>query len=276
MALSPQRARAASPWSPQPGHGYFKIWSKWLAGFGYHDGQGNTRSYGPYHELFVAGYGEVGVAPGLAAWAHSDLGRFFLLGNPRTGRNRAHAAPGDPALGLRYQFLHQAGIAAAVELGARAPLANRQPVQTVYATSEGQPAVGALRVGFGAWEIPFALSAGWSWRGGYAAASAGYRVRTNAYDDALTWSAETGSELGDRGRGRLRLTGVHNIRNGTAPRHQSPSGLGNGTSYVGVALEAEYAFSPGWYLGGTFEGGLAGIRRQTGGPVLSFYVATQF
>jgi hypothetical protein len=29
---------SAGPWTPEPGHGYGKVWVKWLYGFGYHAG----------------------------------------------------------------------------------------------------------------------------------------------------------------------------------------------------------------------------------------------
>ncbi|MCA9583096.1 MAG: hypothetical protein KC416_14960, partial [Myxococcales bacterium] len=71
-----------------------------------------------------------------------------------------------------------------------------------------------------------------------------------------------------------RVTSLSPLKNGSARRDESPSGIGNGTSYIGFAMEFDYEFVERWYIGMTFEGGVANIRRQTGGPVLTAYLAT--
>jgi hypothetical protein len=274
--LLPTRA-LAGPWTPEPGHGYVKLWTKWLPGFGYHDGSGETIDYGAYHELFVSTYGEVGFADGWALFWHSDIVRFFSLTDPRTDRANSHVAPGDPALGLRVRFLRAGRFVMAAAASARAPLADGDPVQEVVATEGAMPVIGELRVGTGEWDFASQISAGYGWDRFYLAGGLGYTVRTGGYDHGLSWSVEGGTSLSDVPLSfRLRIQGLHPIDTGDAPRHNSPSGIGNGTQYTGYALEADWELTQRWWLGLTFEGGLFAIRRQTGGPVLVLYGATKF
>ena len=275
LALVPERA-AAGPWTPEPGEGYAKLWLKWLPGFGYHAGDGETYDYGAYHELFLATYGEVGLADGLAVTWHTDLVRFFSLADPRTGEAETHVAPGDPAVGVRWRFLAADRFVMAIEASARAPLATGDDVQVVYADETGNPEIGALRVGSGVFDFTGLVSAGYGWDRVYVAGGAGWLARTSGYDHAFLWTAELGGTFGPTLSGRIRFTGHHPIRTGDDARDESPSGIGNGTSYVGIALEGEWQFTDAWYLGLTLEGGMVAVRRQTGGPVISPFVATRF
>jgi hypothetical protein len=276
-ALAPSRA-AASPWTPAPGHGYAKLWMKWLPGFGYHDGRGETTEYGAYHEVFLSAFGDVGLAPGLALSLHAPLVQTFVLGDPRPGGEgtRAFVGPGDPTLSLRWRFLARGRFVAAVDAGLRVPLATARPQATVYAATDGQPAIGTLQIGSGVFAVPLGLSAGYGWDRLYLAASAQYVARTGGWDDVLAWSAELGGQLSRTLSGRVRVVGWHDLVRGDAPRTESPSGINNGTRYVGFGLEGEYALTPTWWLGASVEGGLGAIRRQTGGPVLSLFVATRY
>lgn len=276
-ALTPGRA-LAGPWTPEPGHGYAKAWLKWLPGFGYHDGAGETTAYGAYHEFFLSVYGDVGVAPGLALSLHAPLLQAFVLGDPRPDGDgtRAFVGPGDPTLSMRYRFVRAGRFVAAVDAGLRVPTATARPRATVYAATEGNPPIAELRIGSGVFGVPVGVSAGYGWDRVYVAGSAQVVVRTGGWDDVLTWTAEVGGRFSERWSGRARAVGWHNVVRGTAPRTESPSGINNGTSYVGFGLEGEYGFAPGWWVGLTLEGGVVAIRRQTGGPVLSLFVATRF
>ncbi|MEM9069902.1 MAG: hypothetical protein AAGE52_15425 [Myxococcota bacterium] len=266
----------AGPWTPEPGHGFAKLWTKWLLGHGYVDGNGNRTNYGNYHEFFVATYGDIGIVDGLAAFWHTDLLRVFTLQDPRTGERQAHVAPGDPALGLRWRFLQVDRFVMSVEGSVRAPLARSRPVQNVYARSDPHEQLGELRVGAGVWNVDGRLSLGYGFDRVYLAASGGYQWRGEGFDDRITWSAEVGGNFTDRWGGRARASGAHSLDEDGAPRGNSPSGIGNGVSWAGFALEVDYRLRDGWYLGLTLEGGLSGLRRQTGGPVTSLWVATQY
>ncbi len=276
---APERAHAG-PWTPEPGRGYGKIWLKWLPGFNYFDGDGRSTSYGAYHELFLAAYGEVGLLDegdlGLAAMVSSDLVRLFFLEDPRTRRTESHVAAPDPTIGLRFRFLRVERFVMAIEESVRAPIATPGPVQDVVSTDAMNPTIGALRVGQGAWDFASSLALGHGWDRVYLAASGGYVVRSEGYDHAVTWTAEGGGSFDIGISVRARVTGYHSIGNGSAPYHTSPSGMGNGTSYIGIAVESDYELTPHFYLGLTLEGGLLAIRRQTGGPVVSVYAATRF
>ncbi|MEQ8461427.1 MAG: hypothetical protein RLO52_36680 [Sandaracinaceae bacterium] len=270
---------AAGPWAPDQNHGYVKIWLKYLYGFDFHAGDGNTYGYGAYHEVFLSAYAELGLVDDLALVLHTEMVRTFHLEDPRDGSYQSHVTPGDPLLGLRWQFLQEGRFVMALEGGVRAPFARAQEVQTVYGTAEGNPAVGALRIGAGAWDFPLSLGAGYAADRWYMAGSAGYVLRTEGYDHVLTWTAEVGAtliaEFGVRGR----VTGYHSLDvwlGDEAPGHESPSGIGNGTTYIGFAVEGDYQIAPRWYVGLTVEGGLFLLSRQTGGPVVSVYLAHAF
>jgi hypothetical protein len=263
----------AGPWTPEPGHGYWKLWLKWLPELGYIDGQGDRHDYGPYHEVALSTYGELGLTDGVAAWLHAPLVNTFTLGDPRTGETSTHLHPGDPAAGLRWRSLQHGRFVAALEGGMRVPIAPSDPVQTVYGDADGNPEIGRLRVGSGVFDVHAGTSSGYSWDRWAIASSIAYVLRTGGYDDVLTWTFECSHRFGDPFSMRLRLTGWHPILRGTEPRDESPSGIGNGTSYTGFALEAEHRIADDWSVGATFEGGIFDIRRQTGGPVLSLFVA---
>jgi hypothetical protein len=266
---------SAGPWSPAPGHGYAKLWLKWLPGFGYHAGNGDTIDYGAYHEVFLNGYAELGVVDKLAATLHFPFAQAFSLEDPRDGSTERHVTVGDPALGARYQALSLGRFALALETFARAPIAPAGVQQIVYARDDGRP-IGGLRIGAGVWDVYAGLALGYGWDRVYVAATLGYIVRTGGYHDVSTFTAEVGGRLSKRFQGRLRITGYQSLDEGSAPRHESPSGIGNGTSYVGFALEGEYEIRPRWFLGLGLQGGAGLIYRQTGGPVIDYYVATVY
>jgi len=274
---------AAGPWVPEPGTGYAKIGLRWLPGFFYFPGpehaaeQGwsGPQAYGAYHELFVETYAELGIAPGVAVTFGDQVLRTFLLADPRTGEIGAHASPGEPGLGLRVSLIRAGPFASSAEVLGRAPLVAGAPVQPVIGTAEGHPTVGALQIATGVWEVQGVLAAGLGWARGYVAWSVGLVGRGGGYDTLLLWSVEGGRPLGQRGRvqGRLRFTGQHPLGDGDAPYHRSPSGIGNGTRFVAFTVEIERQLSEHVALGGSLAGGMGPLARQTGGPVLSVYLA---
>ncbi len=270
----------ASPWSPAPGHGYAKLWLKWLYGFGYHEADGKTTNYGAYNELFLNGYAELGLVPGLAATLHFPFAEFFTLEDTRNRDKQRHITVGDPALGARYQVLSLGRFAASLEAFARAPLAPAGVKQAVYSKDDGgsgdKERIGGLRIGTGVWDAYSGVALGYGWDRIYLAGSGGYTVRTGGYHDVANWTAEVGGSYSKKWQGRMRITGFHSLDNGTAPRHNSPSGIGNGTTYLGFAIETEYQIKRRWYLGLALQGGGGLISRQTGGPVTDFYVATNW
>ena len=151
--------------------------------------------------------------------------------------------------------------------GVRAPLADSDPVQTVYSRSPGGDGryeeLGQLRLGQGAWALPTVVEAGYAFDTWYLAASIGYEARFAGYDDRITWSAEVGLNFNRRMAGRMRASGAHSIRTGDVELAQTPSGMGNGVSWAGIALEVEYEFIESSYVGATLEGGIGGLRSQT-------------
>jgi len=268
---------AAGPWTPEPGHGYAKLWLKWLPGFGYHDGAGDTVSYGAYHEVFVNAYGEVGVVDGFSLWLHAPLAQTFVLGDPRPGGGTdVVVGPGDPTLGARWRFLRLGRFVASLDAGFGVPIATSRPQAPVFASDAPNTEIAQLRIGSGVFRGQAGVSLGYGWDKIYASGSIAYVLRSGGWDDVLTWTAELGARFSAAFSGRVRMTGWHSAVRGQAPRTESPSGINNGTGYVGAGIEGEWQFVPRWYLGLTLEGGLVYVLRQTGGPVVSVFVATTF
>lgn len=266
----------AGAWVPEPGHGYAKLWVKYFWGIGFVDGGGDMRGYDRYHELFFATYGDVGIAPRLAFFWHSDLLRTFHLGDARDGSVERHVAPGDPALGLRLRLFRSERAALALEGSVRAPFARGGARQTVYARREPHEPIGELRVGSGVFELESRVAFGYSFDVVYLAFSAGYQWRADGFDDRVLWSAEVGWSFTETWSSRVRASGAHSLRFESAPRASSPSGMGNGSSWAGLAWELERQIVDRWYASLVIEGGIFGLRRLSGGPVTSLGVATQF
>ncbi|UJR86364.1 hypothetical protein [Sandaracinus amylolyticus] len=278
VMIAPSRA-AAGPWTPEPGHGYLKLWLKWTCncGFGYVAGDGSTYDYGFYTEVFTNAYGEIGIVPGLAAWVHWPIVETFLLEDTRRGHVGDHTVIGDPTIGLRWRWLRVGRFASALEAGVRLPFAPSGEVQPVYGRDPPHDQIGALRVGTGVFDFPLALSIGYGWDRFYLAGSGGYVARTGDFDHVVTWSAEGGGSFDFGLSLRVRFVGWHSIGNGAeSSHHESPSGIGSGTNYTGFAIEADYPFERDWWIGATIEGGMFALSRQTQGPVVTLYVATRF
>lgn len=273
LGLAPNHA-AAGAWAPNAGHGYLKLWSRYFFGYDYLDGSGRGQSLHRYHELSLATYGELGLGRSLALVWQTDLVHLYTLVDARDGARHAHVAPGDPLLGLRYAFYRGDRLSMAAQLGVRAPLASDSPQQVVYGSADGNPRLGELSVGAGVWDVGGELSAGYGFDHGYLQATAGYLVRTGGFDHVVEFAVEGGGDPNPRLGLRARLVGHLPVDTGDAPNHTSPSGVGNGTRYLGWALEWERRVGDaGWSLGGTLEGGAGLVRRQAGGPVFTLYVA---
>lgn len=269
---------AAGPWTPEPGHGYAKLWLKYFYGYSFID-QSQTGHGIEYHEIFLSTYAEVGLTDHFALVLHAPVVRSFHLRDPRDGSMASFVGPGDPTLSLRWQFLDEGRFVAAAQLGVRAPFGRAEPVRTVYTTDEGNAAIGALQLGSGVWDVPAEISAGYGWDWIYVAGSVGYILRTSGFRHVLTWSAEAGVTIERQWGVRARAVGHHPLDvffDEEAPRHASPSGIGNGTHYIGFALEADYQFIPNYFLGLTVEGGLGVLQLQAGGPVVTVYFASRF
>jgi len=285
IALSAS-TRASAQWTPEPGHGYVKVWAKWLLGFGYVDGEGDWNNYQNYNELFLATYGNVGLVDGLALFWHTDIVRGFTLRDPIAERVRGHVTTGDPSVGLRWRFLLRDRLAMALTGSVRAPLIQRTgEQQVVYERDPGDDGVydrvGGLRIGAGTWDLTAGLEVGYAFDTWFLGGSVGYQARLKGFDDRILWSIEAGLTFNEKWGGTLRASGAHSfapIREDADPpeRTESPSGIGNGVSYMGLAVELDYELIERWYLGLTIEGGLGFLRRQTGGPVTSLSLSTTF
>jgi hypothetical protein len=272
--LSPTVAHAG-PWTQPAGEAYLKVWLKYLYGFGFQL-EGQTFDYGPYHELFLNAYGEVGLVDGLTLTAHVPLLQMHLLRDPVTGSLGDHFTFGDSALGLRARVLRVDRFVASAEVGVRLPFGRTGPQQRVLENADGFPEIGALQIGAGAFDVSAGAGVGYGWDHGYVAGGAAYVLRTEGFDHVLTWTAEGGGTVDEVWGLRVRLTGYHSLGvtiGPAAPGHRSPSGIGNGTNYMGFALEADRRVGDDLWVGLTLEGGLGALNRQTGGPVVSVYLA---
>ncbi len=268
----------AGAWVPAPGSGYLKLWVRYLPGFWFTAGDGQRYDYGSYHELSANAYVEVGLVDGLALWVHAPVVQAFGLEDTRARMMRWHTTPGDPTVGLRLRVAQAGRASFALDASLRGAVAPGQEVQPVYSSMgpDFRP-VGALRIGNGSTDAALAFSMGYATERFFVAGSFGAMFRSNGFDPAGTFSVEGGGRLA---RGRVGLRGRVNaflsLPVGSAPRHESPSGMGNGTRYWGLALEADVRVATRWDLGLSFEGGIGPLLRQTGGPVINLFAAATF
>lgn len=270
----------AGPWTHEPGHGYLKLWLRWLPAIEFSDGTDAKRHIGSYHEVFFNGYAELGVSNGLTFSFHLPALRTFFAEDLPTGETRAHIAPGDPTLGAVIRLKQHKNWILSGEVGVTIPVADAKPVQTIYEepandTSPPTP-LGDLQLGTGVVSIPLRLSTGFSFSRGYVAGSFGYVIQTDGYVHELVFSIEGGYRFGERFSLRNRIHGRYPLPIGSAPRHSSLSGVGNGTSYTAGAIDAEYRVSDHFAFGLSIEGGLFAVRRQARGPVTSLFGAFTF
>lgn len=276
VSITPD-ARAGA-WVPAPGTGYLKLWVKYLPGFWFTAGDGQRYDYGSYHELFANAYLEVGLIDGLALWIHAPMIQAFGLEDTRARMMQWHATPGDPTVGLRLRIAQAGRASFALDASLRGPVAPAHEVQPVYSSMGPEfRRVGGLRIGNGSTDAALAFSMGYAAERFYVSGSFGAMFRSNNYDPAGTFSVEGGGRVA-RGRVgiRSRVSAFLSLPVGSAPRHESPSGMGNGTRYWGFALEADVRVAARWDVGVSFEGGIGPLLRQTGGPVINVFAATAF
>ena len=268
---------AAGPWTHGPGHGYAKAWLSLLPGVGWSADLGSAPElYGYYQETFLGTYAELGFGPRLDATLHWAPVRTFLLVDAVDAPTFA-VSTGEPALGLRWQAVQVKRFALAIEGQLRIPAESNAPVATVHSATTQQP-IGELRIANGVWEAQAGVSMGLGLDRLYAAWGVWAMKRGGGFDSVLSWSAEIGSDIGRHKRWsvRVRLGGRHSLRDGSAPYHTSPSGIGNGTEYVGFTLEGDYRLADGLWLGLSLAGGLGPVVRQTGGPQLALGLSREF
>ncbi len=273
---------AAGPWTQPPGQGYAKIWLRWLPGLAYHAGpeapDPGLHPIGLYQELGLGAWAELGVTEALTVTVQWEPARAFFLKDGGATRTRAHVAVGAPVLGGRLRLLRHGRFIASLEASVRGPNGTGQIVQDVHATAQGNPRVGGLRVTDRVWDLYAGASVGLGFDRLHVAASGGVIARTGGYRALVVWAAELGRPIGRRGRwyGRVRLAGQHPLANGSAPLHDSPSGIGNGTRHFGLTLELERRVSGDWAVGASLATSLGLAARQTHGPAVMVYVAGAF
>lgn len=109
----------------------------------------------------------------------------------------------------------------------------------------------------------------------YVAGSFGAQWRSSGFDDRLVGDAEIGATFSDRWSGRLRLAGVQSLDEG-GPAAESPSGIGNGTSWNGIYLEVDYRLAGELRLGLIADAATLAVKRRSAGTIFSLYAATVF
>jgi hypothetical protein len=267
----------AGPWTHGPGHGYSKAWLSLLPGIGWNGELGTAPSlYGYYQETFVGTYAELGFAPRLDATVQWTPLRTFLLVDPVDDATFV-ANTGEPALGVKWQLLAVKRFAMAIEGQVRFPGESNAPVATTHSMIDGAE-IGALRVANGVFEAQLGLSFGLGLDAVYAAWGVHAMKRGGGFDSVLLWTAEIGlgRPMKTGWTGRVRLGGRHGLRDGTAPYHDSPSGIGNGTEYVAFTIELERLVAKDLWFGISVGGGLGPVTRQTGGPQLAISVSRRW
>ncbi len=268
---------AAGPWTHGPDHGYAKAWLSLLPGVGWSRELGSEPALiGYYQETFLGTYAELGVLPRLDATFHWTPVRTYRLVDA-ADRPTFAASTGEPAVGLRWQPVQAGRFVAALEGQIRFPGQSNAPVAVVHSATDGG-VVGALRVASGVFEAQLGLSMGLGFDRFYAAWGVQAMKRGGGFDSVLLWSAEAGTDVGRKKRWsvRVRVGGRHGLRDGTAPYHESPSGIGNGTEYVAFTLEGDCRLREGLWFGLSLGGGLGPVVRQIGGPQLAVSMSQRF
>jgi len=283
VVLGSAATAQAGPWVPETNHGYVKLSVRWLPAFLWNPGPEHADDsseearvlYGPYNEVFAGTYWEHGLAPRTAFWVHWEPAKLFALTDPRDGATRVHASVGEPTLGVRANLLKKGPLAVGAEVGVTFPLLDNAVVDDVYSVVEGNPRIAELRTASGVWDVTPAVSVGAGFGRMYVTGGVGVKVRSGGWDTVLLWNAEVGRRVGkaERGSLRLKLAGHHPLGNGSAPYHDSVSGIGNGTNYGGFTIEYDRRIGERWFVGFSLAGGLGPIVRQTGGPVVALNVS---
>lgn len=286
VALSLPATATAGPWTPRPNEGYVKVSARWLPALLWSPGpermeattQEERLLYGPYNEVFFGGYWEHGLMPRAAFWLSWEPAKMFILTDPRDGTTRVHPGVGEPILGVKVQAVSKGPFAMGFEVGVGFPLLDNRVVDDVYGLAAGNPRIAELRTGTGVWDLRPMVSFGAGFPRVYVAGGVGVSIRSGGWDTVLLWNAEVGRSIGPKGLGSLRvkLNGHHPLGNGTAPYHDSVSGIGNGTAYAGFTVELDRKVSENWSVGGSVAGGLGPVLRQTGGPVLALNVSAVY
>jgi hypothetical protein len=286
LAMLLPATAGAGPWTPDAGHGYGKVWLAALPGIGFNpgpeaaaDGIEGPQLFGVYQEVSLGTYMELGLAEGVALVAHWAPVRTFVLGDPRAGAQaQFHASVGEPMVGLKVRPVKVKRFVLGFEAGLRAPTGRNLTVQDMHGLAQGNPKIGALTTDSGSWDATVGVSAGLGFDRWYCAAAAAWTWRSEGYDSVATFSIEAGRGLGRKGlwSGRFRVAGNLPLHDGTAPYHASPSGLGNGTTYVAFTLEVERKVAEGWWVGASLAGGLPPVLRQAGGAALTLSVSHAF
>jgi hypothetical protein len=279
LALGPADAWAQA-WVPEPGAGYVKGGIRWLPGLGHHpvadDGPAPfvtvPQPFGAYNELFVVVYGELGVAPGVAAFLSAQALRIFVVPDPRGGATQVHVSPGEPQLGFRFKLVRHRRFALALEAHVRAPIGSGRPVQPIYAAAQGHEEIGQLTVATGVWEGGATLVAGLGFDRLWLVAGVGLTAAGGGWDRVLEWYVKLGRPLKRDWEVRVRLAGRHPLGDGEARYHNSPSGIGNGTRYLALNAEFVKHFERGPSFGLSVSGAFATSMRQTSGPVVQVFL----
>jgi hypothetical protein len=270
----------AQAWVPEPGHGYVKGDLRWLPGLGYHPTEPSgpapfatvPEPFGSYHEVFVELYGELGIAPGVAASLSTQGLRLFFMGDPRSGVTQVHASFGEPELEFRFRILQRGPFVLTVDARVKAPTGNNRSVQPVIAAAEGHEQIGNLRISSGAWEAGGGVHAGLGLPRLWLTAGVSLIGASGGWDRVIEWYIKLGRPLKKRWEVRLRLAGRHPLGDGTAPYHDSPSGIGNGTRYLAFTAEWVHRLERGPGLGFSVAGAFATSMRQTSGPAVTLFV----
>lgn len=258
-------------WTLPRNGGYAKLWLRWQAAIGAlsgHYGPDGTRlPSGDYNEIFFNTYGEYGLAERLTLVGFWPVVTSFHMSNLN---DYSYTGTGDMSLGLRWGIIQHRAVLA-LQFTATAPLANSSIAKPFYNIETGER-IGELRVGAGVWDLEPRLQAGYGWNRGHAGAEIAYKYRSKDFLPVLSVSAEGGRRLSEKMYGTFRTVMVEPLGTSAAPLDNSPSGIGNGTEYVGFAFEVDWQRSANFSLGLTLEGAFT-FSRQTGGPVMSVYSA---
>lgn len=263
------------PWSFAPGDGYLRVAFNYRQALDYIDAEGNARATGSYAELELVALLQVGVVPGLSfrfSWPPLQL---FLLEDPRGGGLVDHAVTGDTDFGLAWTAYEESAFALSFHAGVRVPLARSGVVQVVYGRQPPHPTLGALQVGAGVFDFPVGLSLGYRDPIWYIVARSEFVGRSGDFDQMVRWDLESAVAVLST-TVRAGLSGGHSLPTGNpAYRHQSPSGIGSGTSGIAGTIEFDFPLSASWMVGSRVTARVP-LLRQSAAAGITLFVASTF
>jgi len=270
VALLLPRSLSAAAWTQPKGGGYVKAWVRFQAAIGFLDGwndeDGDFHYTGDYAETGLHFYGEYGLTDRLTAIGNVPAVKTYWVDQ----QDFFGASPGDPTVGLRYGLIQKNWVLSA-QVTSTVPLVDDR-ARTTFRDLDTDEQLGVLKFGAGVFDIEPRIQFGFGTEQGHFGLDVGRRIRTGGFQDQWVWTIEGGYQFTPNFYFTVRALEVWSVGQVSADFDDSLSGIGNGTSFTGFALEGNWQLDERLSVGGVLEGATR-YERQSGGPVFNAFVA---